>query len=302
MKVLPGARAQGQPGGLLAYLGCIRYRDVLVLQGSPLLGVAFSAAAPVTAEAVAATAVLLLASMLLVAHIWSFNDWAGIVEDLNDPNKAEDVFLVSGVSARGVLALSGTLLIASLALLALLSARIAALGACIAALGVVYSHPAINAKGTPLLSSAPHLVGGVLHFLLGYALFSPIDARGVLVALFFALTFAAGHLNQEVRDHEGDRTNGVTTNAVRFGPRRTFLAGLAVFTLAYGDLAALAWAGLVPASLGVLALALYPVHLVLSIRTLAGPLTFERVSRFQACYRLLYAAIGVAMLASLVAR
>jgi 4-hydroxybenzoate polyprenyltransferase len=301
MKAIPRAGTQGPPAGLLAYLACIRYRDVLVLQGSPLLGVAFSVR-QVTLDSAAATALLLLASTLLVAHVFSFNDWSGIVDDLKDPNKAAGVFLAWGVSARGVLALSGVLLAASLALLAVLSARTLCLGASIAALGIVYSHPAINAKGTPLLSSAPHLVGGVLHFLLGYALFSTVDARGVLIAFFFALTFTAGHLNQEVRDHDGDRASGVRTNAVWFGSRRAFLAGLAVFTLAYADLAALAWAGLVPAPLGVLALVLYPVHLILTIRTLSAGLCFDSVSSFQACYRLLYALIGLAMLAALLIR
>jgi 4-hydroxybenzoate polyprenyltransferase len=275
---------------------------VLVLQGSPLLGLAFSATAPITADSMAAAALLVVASILLVAHIWTFNDWAGLVEDLNDPNKAPGVFLEAGVTARGLLGLSGVLLLASLTFLAILATRVTVLGACIAALGIVYSHPAINAKGTPILSSVPHLVGGVFHFLLGYVLFSAVDARGVLIGLFFALTFTAGHLNQEVRDCDGDHANGVMTNAVWFGPRRTFLAGLAVFTLAYGDLAALAWAGLVPRVLGVFALALYPIHLVLSARTLAGPLSFDRVSRFQASYRLLYAAIGVATLVALFAR
>jgi 4-hydroxybenzoate polyprenyltransferase len=298
MKAVPEAATRGQPTGRLAYLACIRYRDVLLLQGSPLLGVAYSLR-EVTVGSVAAAAFLLLASTLLVAHIFSFNDWSGIVEDLNDPNKAGGVFLASGVSARGVLTLSGLMLAASLVILALLSARTFLLGASIAALGVVYSHPAINAKGTPLLSSAPHLVGGVLHFLLGYALFSPLDGRGVLIAFFFALTFTAGHLNQEVRDHDGDRASGVRTNAVWLGPRRAFLGGLVVFTLAYADLAALAWTGLVPRALGMLALLLYPVHLALSIRTLAGGLNFDSVSRFRARYRMLYALIGVGMLAAL---
>lgn len=301
MSIAPRAGVGGPRAGLLAYLACIRYRDVLLLQGSPLLGVAFSVR-EITTDTALTTAVFVLASVLLVAHIFTFNDWAGIAEDLNDPNKAPAVFLRWDATARGVLGLAIGLLVASLALLALLSVRTLVLGAAIAVLGIVYSHPAINVKGVPLLSSAPHLVGGVLHFLLGYALFSGVDTRGVLVALFFALTFTAGHLNQEVRDHDGDRANGTCTNAVRFGPRRTFLAGLAVFTLAYADLAVLALASLVPAPLGVLAVVLYPVHLVLSLRTLAAGLTFESVSGFQARYRLLYAAIGVAMLGTLLGR
>lgn len=77
-----------------------------------------------------------------------------------------------------------------------------------------------------------------------------MDGRGILIALFFALTFTAGHLNQEVRDHEGDRATGHRTNAVAFGPVSAFIAGLGVFTLAYADLSLLAWMGLVPALLG----------------------------------------------------
>jgi 4-hydroxybenzoate polyprenyltransferase len=298
MTPLPGADARGQRAGLLAYLACIRYQDVLVLQGSPLLGLAF-AARELTVDTVLAAGILTLGSFLLVAHIFAFNDWAGIAADLNDPHKAADVFLRREVSPEAVLILSLVLLVASLALLALLSARTAVLGAAIAVLGMAYSHPSINAKGTPIAASAPHLVGGVLHFLLGYSLFSGLDARGVLIAFFFALTFTAGHLNQEVRDHEGDRANGIRTNAVHFGPRRAFIAGLAVFTLAYADLAGLALAGLVAPALGVLAALLYPVHLVLSIQVLRAGLGFESVSRFQARYRLLYAVIGVAMLGTL---
>ena len=119
-----------------------------------------------------------------------------------------------------------------------------------------YSHPAPSAKSAPVLSSLPHLLGGLLHFLLGYSLFDALDRRGILIGFFFALTFTAGHLNQEVRDHEGDRVNGLRTNAVFFGKERTFLAGLVLFMLAYADLAWLAFRGLIPAALGVLPLVL----------------------------------------------
>lgn len=282
----------------LTYLACIRYHEVLVLQGSPLLGAAFAIGAP-TADGIARLAAFAVASFLLVAHIFSFNDWAGAITDSNDPNKSAGVFATRGVTPRQVLVFSLGLLGAALLLFLAMPFRTFLLAVAIAALGVFYSHPRINAKGIPVLSSSPHLLGGLLHFLLGYSLFRPIDGRGVLIALFFALTFTAGHLNQEVRDQDGDRMNGLVTNAVAFGKAAAFLAGLVVFTLAYADLFLLAWVGIVATPLGILAAVLYPVHVYWSVTTLRGGLTFERVSRFQGRYRALYALIGLGMLATL---
>ena len=299
MKAVSEIEADRPRPAVLAYLSCIRFPDVLVLQGSPLLGAAF-ALRDRSVEAAAIGSVFALASFLLVAHVWTLNDWAGIATDLKDPTRSHRVFSTKGVSSRGLLRFSLGLLVASLALLTLLSHQTALIGLAIATLGVVYSHPALFAKSIPMVSSVPHLLGGLLHFLLGYSLFGSIDRRGVLIGLFFALTFTAGHLNQEVRDHEGDRRSGLSTNAVFFGPRRAFLAGLAVFTIAYTDLALLAWWGLVPAAVGIVAALLYPVHLAWSMRTLRAGLGFETVSRLQRGYRTLYALIGLAMVAGLV--
>jgi 4-hydroxybenzoate polyprenyltransferase len=301
MRPTSGVAVQPKRAGVLAYVSCIRYQDVLILQGSPLLGAAF-ALHGITLETVMTGCVLALASMLLVAHIFSFNDWANIALDSNDPNKSADVFVTRGVSRRGVAVLSLGLLVASLLLLGLLRRQTLLLGIVIAVLGGLYSHPSFNAKGTPVISSLPHLIGGALHFLLGYSVFGAIDQRGVLIALFFALTFTAGHLNQEVRDHEGDRLNGIRTNAVVFGKHAAFAAGFLLFTLAYADLVFLAYRRIVPAPLGVLPLLLYPVHVYWSVTTVRAGLSFAGISRFQNRYRLLYALIGAAMVATLFVR
>jgi 4-hydroxybenzoate polyprenyltransferase len=284
--------------GFVAYASCIRYGEVLILQGSPLLGMAF-AVRDVTLDKVLSMLVCTLASSLLVAHVFSLNDWAGIAPDSNDPNKSAVVFVTRGISRPGVAALSLGLLAASVLLLARLPLPTLLLGIAIAALGAIYSLPVFDAKGTPVVSSLPHLVGGALHFLLGYSLFSALDARGVLIALFFALTFTAGHLNQEVRDYDGDRLNGIRTNAVAFGKMPAFIAGLVLFTVAYADLFVLAYRGIVPRALVALPTVLYPLHIAWSVTTLRGGLSFESVSRFQNRYRILYALIGVAMLAAL---
>ena len=287
--------------GLVAYVSCIRYRDVLLLQGAPLLGLAFGVRG-ITIENAVITVVFALASILLVAHVFTFNDWAGIALDSNDPNKSADVFVTRGISQHGVAFFSLGLLAASLLLLALLRVQTLLLGIAIVVLGALYSHPAFDAKGTPVVSSFPHLVGGALHFLLGYSVFGGIDGRGTLIALFFALTFTAGHLNQEVRDYDGDRLNGIRTNAVVFGKTAAFVAGFLLFTLAYADLFFLASAGIAPAPLAVLPSALYPLHVFWSVRTFRAGLSFGNVSRFQSRYRMLYAVIGAAMIAALFLR
>jgi 4-hydroxybenzoate polyprenyltransferase len=265
------------------------------------MGVAF-AMRVFTSQAIGDLALFVVASFLLVAHIFCFNDWAGASTDRNDPNRSNEVFSTKGVTSRDVLLLSAVLLALSLLLFAHLSRQTLLLAIAIAVLGVFYSHAGLNGKGTPIISSCPHLVGGVLHFLLGYSLFSPIDQSGILIGLFFALTFTAGHLNQEVRDYDGDRLNGVHTNAVAFGRTPAFLAGLVVFTIAYADLFLLAGIGVVPAALAILPLVLYPLHVVWSVRTLRAGLSFANVSRFQDRYRMLYGVMGLGIVLALLLR
>src|SRR5207253_1690170 len=105
-----------------------------------------------------------------------------------------------------------------------------------------------------------------------------VDARGLAVGTFFALVFAAGHLTQEIRDHRGDAANGISTNAVTFGPRPTFAASLVLFTLAHTLLLVLALRGILPRPVAALVV-LYPGQLFWSFGTLRAGLTYATVSR-----------------------
>ncbi|HEX6899396.1 MAG TPA: UbiA family prenyltransferase [Thermoanaerobaculia bacterium] len=294
ISVIPSPAAKASA---LRYLSCLRLPEILVLQGSPLLGAAF-AVGPPAAENLGALAILLAANVFLVAHIFMLNDWSGLTTDLADPNKAAGVFTVRGVGRKEIGGLTAGLLALSLLLFSRLGPGTLCLALAIAALSALYSLPRFHWKGRPLLSSAAHLAGGLLHFLLGYSLGNAIDSRGLALAAFFALTFAAGHLTQEVRDHQGDVLNAIRTNAVIFGPRRAFAASLALFTLAYALLFLLALQGILPRPLAAL-VALYPLHLRWSLKTLAEGLTYASIGRLQARYRALYAVIGLAMLAAL---
>lgn len=92
--------------------------------------------------------------------------------------------------------------------------------------------------------------------------------------------------------------SGIRTNAVAFGRKRAFVAGLAVFTAAYVYLVMLAATGLVARGLMFLGV-LCPLHFYWSFRAKAGGLTFRSISRLRARYHALYAIIGVSMMAAL---
>jgi 4-hydroxybenzoate polyprenyltransferase len=282
---------------LRRYLACLRPQDILVLQGSPLLGAAF-AMRGAAAHDPASLAILVVANVLLVSHIFMLNDWAGLHADLADPNKASRVFTTRGVGRTEMAALTGGILVLSLVLFGFLGPVTLSLAIGIAALSALYSLPRFNWKGRPLFNSVAHVAGGILHFLLGYSLAHDVDGRGLAIATFFALIFVAGHLTQEVRDHQGDADSGIRTNAVVFGPRRTFAASLAMFAIAHAILLALAVSGLLPRLLGALVV-LYAIQVVWSLQTLREGLSFANISRLQTRYRVLYAFIGVAMVAAL---
>lgn len=291
----PGAQASGPRA--LRYLACLRPVDILVLQGSPLLGAALAIGTP-TFRDLAPLLTLLVANVLLVTHIFLLNDWAGLASDFHDPNKASRVFTARGVPRRDIGLLTAGFLLASLLVFSHLGPVVLGLAVAIAVASALYSLPRCNWKAKPVLSSLLHLVGGTLHFLLGYCTAHAIDRRGVALAAFFALVFAAGHLTQEVRDHEGDRRTGIRTNAVVFGPRRVFAASLLLFALAQGQLALLCLEGVLPRPFVAL-VAFFPLQLLWSLQALREGLGYASVSRVQMRYRLLYAAIGAAMVAGL---
>jgi 4-hydroxy-tetrahydrodipicolinate synthase len=112
--------------------------------------------------------------------------------------------------------------------------------------------------------------------------------------LFFGLVFAGGHLNQEVRDYEADRCNGIRTTAVVFGRRRAFVASLVIFTAAYALLILLVTRAML-APLLIWAGLLWPWHLYCSLRTLRGDVGCDAAIWMQRRYRLQFALLGLVM-------
>ena len=280
---------------VVRHFASTRSLEVLALQASPILG-GFLGGFGLEPWGVLRLVLLLLGSLALTAHVFVINDWAGRGSDIRDPRRAALVFARRGISSRQVARVAVALLILANVAFAAVGGPAVLLGAAIAALSLLYSCSPSLGKSTPVMASVNHLVGGALHFLLGYTLFRPADAGGLAIGLFFGLVFAGGHLNQEVRDHEGDLLNGIRTSAVVFGCRRTFLASLCIFTAAYAILAVLAALGIVPGLL-LWSAVVWPLHVAWSLRALRRGLGFETALWMQRRYRLLFALIGLAMLA-----
>jgi len=263
----------------------IRYREVLILQGPPLMGAALSLG-PWTGASLVSIGILFFAGFLLIAHIWSLNDWADLPAGRCNP----------------MLGLSLSLLVVSMALFACLGRTTLLIAIGVALLGFVYSHPAINAKGKPVFSSLTHLAGGLLHFLLGYSVFSAIGLKAVMTASFFTLVFTAGHATQEVQDYEDDRFKGIRTNAVVFGKTAVFIAAFVCFALAYGDFALLSLSGILPPRLWLIAVALFPLHGHWSVDALRTGLGPDCLRRLRSSYRVLFILIGIALASGLFAK
>lgn len=263
--------------------------EVGVLQASPLLG-AWLGGLDVTAADGARLLVLLLGSLALTAHVFALNDWAGFDADMHDARRAG---AAPGRTQIARVALA--LLVVAFATFAVVGTAAVLTGAGIATLSLVYSLAPRFGKSTPVAASLNHVLGGVLHFLMGYTLVHGADAKGVVLGVFFGLVFAAGHLNQEVRDHDSDRANGIGTSAVVFCCRSAFLASFWLFTAAYALVVGLAATGRLP---GVLLLTglVWLAQAWWSLQALRRGLRVETALWMQRRYRLLFALVGLAML------
>jgi 4-hydroxybenzoate polyprenyltransferase len=294
----PGSRSNGRHWVAIArHFLARRGLEVAALQASPFLGIVLGGFShdPIGLVRVG---LLLLGSLALTAHIFVLNDWAGRASDIRDPRRSELVYSREGISGGQVVGVAVALLAVAAVALAFVGGMAVLLGAVITILSLLYSFSSFFGKNSPVVGSMNHLVGGSVHFLLGYTCFHVLDMNGVAIGLFFGLVFAAGHLNQEIRDHEGDRLNGIRTSAVVFGCGRVFLASVLVFTAAYTTLALLGGLRILSPLVLLCALLACPLHVIFYRQAVRRGVGFETAVWMQRRYRLIFALIGLLMLAT----
>jgi 4-hydroxybenzoate polyprenyltransferase len=292
--VAPSQTVRQRHARVLRHFTSTRGLEVCALQAPPLLG-AYLGGLGLAGGDATQLGLLLLGSTLLTAHVFLFNDWADFSKDANDLRRASLGTSGYGIGRDQIARVAIVPLILAFVAFAALGTTAVIFGTGIAVLSLLYSLSPRFGKSTPIAASLNHLIGGGLLFLLGYSVTSPVDARGVALSLVFGLVFAAGHLNQEVRDYEFDLANGIGTVAVTFGCRRGFLASFCLFTTAYMLIVGLAALGLLPTILLASAVA-WLLQARWSLQALRRGLGQETALWIQRRYRLLFALVGLAML------
>jgi 4-hydroxybenzoate polyprenyltransferase len=277
-------------------LNTLRFSETALLQGTPFFGLALGCAH--WTRTGSSVALLLLGSFLLTNGVFVLNDIADLDHDSDVLEKQPRVARLQRLGMGrlgGIAALGG---IGGVVLIAQLDARAALYAVGVLLAGILYSVRPFRFKGRPVLSTLIHLFGGVLHFMVGYSLGVGPFQRGIMIGAFFAGVFVAGSLVQESRDYEGDIRTGVTTNASRFGRRPTLLAGLGLFVLMPLYAALLAYLGIAPPAFTA-AVPSIAVVLLASRGLWSGSLDTATIVRFQAAYRVVYAALGAYWLVAL---
>lgn len=209
---------------LVEILRATRMKEILLMTGFSFIGMLF-----VPAEGLSMWNKLIPSSIAILFYVMAvffLNSYAGYEGDA----QSKRLNHVSRVSKQSYLTLTALSIIifclcaymTSLQLLLVMSASII--------LWFAYYLKPIQLKSILFGGTVAHLLGGILHFHMGYTAFSPASTESVLVSVFFALILCSGHFNHEIMDAEDDRNSGHLTTTVRLGvDTALYLRHLAAF-------------------------------------------------------------------------
>jgi 4-hydroxybenzoate polyprenyltransferase len=243
------------------------------------------------------TVLLAMASaLLLTAFAFTFNDIQDIEHDRISGSKSERPLVKGSLSVRSAWFISIGFLTVGNLLLALWAPWAAlCVGLSTIPVSIAYSWRTCPFKTLPALSSVIHLIFGTQAFIVGAWSIGEANAASLAVGAFFGLVFAAGHLHHEVADVEADRSGGVRTHAVRYGPRPTLIAGFLLWCLSCVHFSALSLLHLGPAIWGWTQLGMFTCYLAGFFILLRGRTDPGRLGNLQTVYRIAYLSGGVLM-------
>lgn len=283
----------------IIFLKAIRVVESALMTGFPLIGFIFALYPGVFQnpfQLLYTAALFCFSTFFLVIYVYSFNSWGGREADKVNERLGDHPVLTGEINEKQLRIIAYTGISINVLLYFLFFPRCLILAPLIMVNWTIYSHPKVMAKARPITGTTVHFAGGVLQFLLGYVVVRDYSLHGIAASVYFALVFAAGHLNHEVKDHDADLKAGLKTNAVVFGPRRMLHGAFAVFTIAFIYLLATSAAGTLQWHETWPFLAIYPVHLILHLKMSSSLEEKVYDVAYQRNYRLLFVAAGLIML------
>lgn len=221
---------------ILHHIKSLRLGEVLLMTGFFMIGGAFSID-HFSRLVVIQLSIIFGSIFFLIVSIYSFNAFSGFRKDLHNPRLKN----LKHLSPLSYLIIAMISLMAALGLAAWFGRLIPTMIMLICLLWMIYSNPRIGLKHVPFAGTALHFLAQILHFNLVYFIFKSPGIESLLISLFFACSFSAGHVHHEIIDYEADRNTSVRTGASVLGFRNAgylsyglFLAGFLIWILLFG--------------------------------------------------------------------
>ena len=276
------------------YIQSIRWFEIMVRMGAPFLALLLTTP-PFSMFVFLRIVHALVAFFFLWAHVYAFNEWGGYPSDTSDIAKAHTPLMSGKIQRSEMLTLAWVCMIVSVVLFALLDVRLLFIVGADIIIGILYVHPKVLLKDVPFISFLILFLVSVGDFVLGWLIFSPYIAPGVLIGLYFGVLGIVGQSYHETGDYDTDKKSKIRTNAVRFGKRRIFIIGYVLYTLSCLYFCLLAQQAIVPDYLCIPILVTYPLYAFLFAICLRAQLQSSAIRRFVVRYRILYGGIGCIM-------
>lgn len=209
----------------------IRYFDIMVLMAYPTMGAIFAIDLLELQNSFRLT-MFIFFNFLFIAHIYIYNDLSDALLNPDEPkSRSTHALKHPALSEREVFTLSLAMALIALIGFALISWRLFLLALVLEFLTTLYSSSRVNFKGKPVFSTLIHFFGASLYFMGGWVVFESFTVEGMCLGIFFGLVLSAGHFSNEIEDFEQDLSAGIRTNAIVFGQRPVFRAGLFLFLI-----------------------------------------------------------------------
>lgn len=137
------------------------------------------------------------------------------------------------------------------------------------------------------------LWGGASLYAIGHLVAtSPWQINSFGLALFFGFSLSAGHIFQEIGDHDIDTANNIDTHSTVFGQEGAYWFGQAIFTTAFLGLALLSIGGHIVLPISVIGGCLAVIW-ALSWRLRTRGFTRKACNMYRASYNVVYAILCI---------